>query len=564
MNGVLNLSKIEAGKLQLSCEPFNLPTMIEEAVELFAGAARAKKINLAHMIAPEVPRTVIGDEGRIRQVLTNILGNAVKFTPVGEVVLYVNAVDVNPDAVRVEFKVRDTGIGIPGDKQGEVFDVFAQGDQTTTRRYGGTGLGLSIARQLCELMGGSIGVESEPGVGSEFRFDVVVRKGVDEPNVVAAGGWPTLKGRSAVIVDDNVTNLEILQNHLARVGVRTRLVTNADAALGVLQEGADTGIRYDFILIDKILPTMDGCELAKRIRADETLAGIRIVILSSSEDMSDATCSEQERWLIKPVRRTELYECLASTTPAESWDTPVEAEPPPPPREAALHSGVRVMLVEDNEVNMEVSRSILAREGCQVTAAANGLKALEAFDTGEFDMIFMDCHMPEMDGFEATAAIRERESGTRRHTPIIALTANAIAGDREHCLRAGMDDYISKPVSRQAIQMMLERWHRDTKSAVDDSDDAAGAAARSDVALCDKAVGMLRSSGGQREPGHRAQSDDLVPGCDARASGRAARGEHYAQRRNVTGRESHVEVVQRVDRRARAVGALCEPGDVGA
>lgn len=159
------------------------------------------------------------------------------------------------------------------------------------------------------------------------------------------------------------------------------------------------------------------------------------------------------------------------------------------------------MLVEDNEVNMEVSRSILAREGCQVTAAANGLKALEAFDTGEFDMIFMDCHMPEMDGFEATAAIRERESGTRRHTPIIALTANAIAGDREHCLRAGMDDYISKPVSRQAIQMMLERWHRDTKSAVDDSDDAAGAAARSDVALCDKAVGMLRSLEDSANPG---------------------------------------------------------------
>ena len=498
VNGILDLSKIEAGKLQLSCEPFNLPTMIEESVELFAGAARAKKLNLAHMIAPEIPRTVIGDGGRIRQVLTNILGNAIKFTPAGEVVLYVNAVDVNADEVRVEFKVRDTGIGIPSDKQGEVFDVFAQGDQTTTRRYGGTGLGLSIARQLCELMGGSISVESEPGAGSEFRFDVIVRKGVEEPNGVAAGGWPTLKGRSAIIVDDNATNLEILQSHLTRVGVRTRLVTNADAALGVLQEGADTGIRYDFILIDKVLPTMDGCELAKRIRADETLAGIRIIILSSSEDMSDATCSEHERWLIKPVRRTELYECLASTGPAQSWDASAAAEPPPPPRDAAPHAGVRVMLVEDNDVNMEVSKSILAREGCQVTAAANGVLALEAFDAGEFDMIFMDCHMPEMDGFEATTAIRGREAGARRHTPIIALTANAIAGDREHCLRAGMDDYISKPVSRQAVQMMLERWHRDTKSSGGDGDDAAG---RPEAALCDKAVGMLRSLEDSANPG---------------------------------------------------------------
>lgn len=465
--------------------------MIEEAVELFAGAARAKRINLAHMIAPDLPRIVIGDASRIRQVLTNVLGNAVKFTQAGEVVLYVNATETGRDEVKLEFKVRDTGIGIPLEKQHEVFDVFAQGDQTTTRRYGGTGLGLSIARQLCELMGGSIGVESEPGVGSVFQFSVTVQKAADESFEETAESWPMLKGMSAIIVDDNPTNLEILQNHLTRVGVRTRLVTNADAALGVLQESADTGVTFDFILIDKILPTMDGCELARRIRADATLSGIRIIILSSSEDLSDTNSAEIEHWLIKPVRRSELYDCLSTTAAAQASSRPAE---PLPFRRAGSLTGGRVMLVEDNEVNMEVSKSILLREGCQVTTATDGLKALAAFENGEFDVILMDCHMPEMDGFEATAAIRAREAGSRRHTPIIALTANAIAGDREHCLRAGMDDYISKPVSRQAIQRMLDRWCRDTDKSGSNRDNLAGdpAPAPTNVKLCDKAPGMLR------------------------------------------------------------------------
>jgi len=485
VNGVLDLSKIEAGKLQLSFEPFNLRTMIEESVELFAGAARAKKINLAHMISQDTPRSVIGDEGRIRQVLTNVLGNAVKFTPAGEVVLYVNAVNVNADEVRVEFRVRDTGIGIPREKHREVFDVFAQADETTTRRYGGTGLGLSIARQLCELMGGSISVDSQPGVGSTFTFFVTIRKMVDDSWEETAEDWSMLKGRSAVIVDDNATNLEILENHLTRVGVRSRLVTNAAAALGVLQESADTGVRFDFILIDKLLPTMDGCELARLIRADRTLAGIRIIILSSSEDLSEANSTGHERWLMKPVRRTELYECLALTAPAQpkvvtSGD-----------QASTRVAGSRILLVEDNEVNMEVSRSILLREGCIVTCATNGFQALDAFENGEFDAILMDCHMPEMDGFETTAAIRAREAGSRRHTPIIALTANAIAGDREHCLRAGMDDYISKPVSRAAIQMMLERWRRDVPCSDRDAvvDPPPGP---EDSKLSTKALDMLR------------------------------------------------------------------------
>jgi signal transduction histidine kinase/DNA-binding response OmpR family regulator len=484
VNGVLDLSKIEAGKLQLSHEPFNLQTMIEEAVELFSGAARAKKINLAHMISPGIPRTVIGDEGRIRQVLTNVLGNAVKFTLTGEVVLYVGATDTDPDRVKIEFRVRDTGIGIPPEKQRVVFDVFAQADDTTTRRYGGTGLGLSIARQLCELMGGAISVESEPGVGSVFRFFVTVRRVLDGPREETTDDWSALKGRSALVVDDNATNLEIIENHLTRVGMRAHLVTSAEAALDVLHEALDIGVEFEYILIDRNLPIMDGCELARMIRADKALSGARIIILSSSEDVPETNATEHEWWLTKPVRRSELYECLSTVASARKpLETPRSRLPAGPVRS-------RILLVEDNDVNMEVSRSILARAGCLVTGAANGLKALAAFDSSEFDMILMDCHMPEMDGFEATAAIRAREAGKSSHTPIIALTANAISGDRETCLRAGMDDYISKPVSRKAIQMMLERWHgtRNRNEA-----DNASPPVRDDIKLCDKAIDMLRS-----------------------------------------------------------------------
>ncbi len=490
VNGVLDLSKIEAGKLHICSEPFNLQTMIEEAVELFAGAARAKKINLAHLISQETPRSVIGDEGRVRQVLTNILGNAVKFTATGEVVLYVTATDAGPDRSKVEFTVRDTGIGIPPEKQPTIFDIFAQADGSTTRRYGGTGLGLSIARQLCEMMGGSIGVESEPGVGSTFRFSVTVGKVADDAWEDVADDCSALKGRSALLVDDNETNLEILESHLTRMGVRTRLVTNSIAALGVLQENADNGIFFDFVLIDRNLPTIDGCELARRIRADQTLSEVKIIILSSSEDLPEGMASVRERWLLKPVRRAELYECLSATAPTQSQEPRSQAAAA---TQTTTSSGTRVLLVEDNDVNMEVSRSILKSQGCAVTTAADGREGLALFQAGAFDLVFMDCQMPEMDGFEATAAIREREAGSRRHTPIIALTANAIEGDREQCLRAGMDDYLSKPVSRNAIQTMLARWggkNRNRRS----SDAPAGeiAAPQRNSELCEDALAKLR------------------------------------------------------------------------
>jgi signal transduction histidine kinase/DNA-binding response OmpR family regulator/HPt (histidine-containing phosphotransfer) domain-containing protein len=491
VNGVLDLSKIEAGKLHISSEPFNLQTMIEETVELFAGAARSKKISLAHLIAQDVPSTAVGDEGRIRQVLTNVLGNAVKFTTAGQVVLYVNVADAGMDRTKVEFTVRDTGIGIPLEKQRGIFDIFAQADGSTTRRYGGTGLGLSIARQLCEMMGGSISVKSEPGAGSEFRFSVTVGNTDDDRSDEVIEDWSALQGRSALVVDDNETNLEILESHLTRMGLRTRLVTNSVAALGVLQENADNGIPFDFVLIDKNLPGSDGCQLARRIGTDPTLSDARIIILTSSDELPDTAATDQERWLVKPVRRAELYECLSATAAASS-SRPTAQSPAPPA--SATPRGVRVLLVEDNEVNMEVATSVLRSEGCVVTTAVDGREAVAIVKNGDYDLVFMDCQMPEMDGFEATAAIRQHEAGTRHHTPIIALTANAIEGDREYCLRVGMDDYLSKPVSRKGIQTILARWaHNRSPAAVDaEVPNDAPVPADENQVLCANALGMLR------------------------------------------------------------------------
>jgi len=454
VNGVLDLSKIEAGKLHIATEPFDLRTMIEESVRLFSGAATAKKIRLAQLVSAATPRAVIGDEGRIRQVLHNVLGNAVKFTSAGEVVLYVNAVDAGTDRTRLDFRVRDTGIGIPPEKQRDIFDIFAQADGSTTRRYGGTGLGLSIARQLCELMGGTISVESEQGVGSIFRFSVVVGRMPEDSGADLPENWPALKGRAALVVDDNETNLEIIDSQLTRIGVRTRCVMDPAVALGLLREHARDGAAFDFVLIDRNLPSMDGRELARQVRSDTALSAAHVVMLSSSDDVLEPG-SGIDRWLTKPVHKTELYECLsllASSPPA----------PPPSPQPArapsARPAAARVLLVEDNEVNLELSRILLQLEGCEVTAATDGRKGVEAFRNDTFDMVFMDCQMPEMDGFEATAAIRAIEAGSSHHTPVIAVTASAIEGDRERCLRAGMDDYLPKPVSRHAIQTMLTRW----------------------------------------------------------------------------------------------------------
>jgi signal transduction histidine kinase/DNA-binding response OmpR family regulator len=488
VNGVLDLSKIESGKLQLVEESFDLHDIIEESVDLFSGAARAKNIYLSSRLSPELPHDVIGDSGRVRQVLTNLLGNAIKFTKEGGVSLKATLITGATTGATVEFSVHDTGIGIPQDRLSDVFDAFAQGDGSTTRRYGGTGLGLSIARQLCELMGGSIHVESALGVGSTFRFTVPFKLAVGEGTGTPSIETEKLDGLNALVVDDQPTNLEVIGAQLQRMGVTPRLVNGALEALDVLRENAERRIKFDIIFIDNLLPDIAGPELARRIRQHPETSNTYLVMLSSSEDLAEDQVPEVNRWLIKPVRQSELRDCVMTLlTEKAAARSPTSCVDPASAK--STHVG-RALLVEDNEVNQEVTKNMLRREGWEVTTAENGLVALELFSQQKFDIVLMDCQMPEMDGFQATAAIRAREIGSGGRTLIVALTANAIEGDRERCLRAGMDDYISKPISRDSLRAALWRWHARWDSSGESSMPAETAA--SEKTLCQKTIAALR------------------------------------------------------------------------
>jgi two-component system, sensor histidine kinase and response regulator len=489
VNGVLDLSKIESGKLQLFMEPFDLQEMIEEAVDLFSGAARARNINLTCRLAHDMPRNVIGDAGRLRQILTNLLGNAVKFTEFGDVALQVGVTASTAAEATVEFRVRDSGIGISAERLDNVFDAFAQGDGSTTRRYGGTGLGLTIARQLCEMMGGSIHVTSEQGVGSVFWFSIPLKLGAGDASPHVAKGPNPLNGIPVLVIDDHQANLEIIGAQLDRMGLKPSLASDAAMALDALREGDRQGLPFKFILIDNVMPGMDGSDLARRIRSETAADDAHIIMLSSSDDIPDQDASGVERWLIKPIRQSELFDCMMSLhagAPSEEI-SPSSREQCPEEKPA----GGRVLLVEDNEVNQEVAKSMLRREGWTVTTAENGRIALDIFDIETFDLILMDCQMPEMDGFQATAAIRAREAGSSHRTPVIALTANAIEGDREACLRAGMDDYLPKPISRDVMRVVLRRWY---EGVANEPTAAASPLTRdtTDEVLCETTLATLR------------------------------------------------------------------------
>jgi signal transduction histidine kinase/CheY-like chemotaxis protein/HPt (histidine-containing phosphotransfer) domain-containing protein len=453
VNGVLDLSKIESGKLQLFDEAFDLHGTIEDTIELFASAARAKDLNLASMIANNLPQQVIGDAGRLRQILTNLVGNAIKFTERGEVIVHAALARTANGGVEVAVEVRDTGIGIPHNKQLEIFNPFSQVDGSSKRRYGGTGLGLGIARELCQLMGGTIGVASEPGAGSTFTFNVWLKLAADVAD--APPRELPLAGLAALVVDDNPTNLEILRNQLARMGIEAQTAADATAGLHAVRQRAQQDSFFDFVLIDKLLHGADGCELVREIRARHDHPKMRIVVLTSQEDSEDATGGGCDGWLTKPVRQSELQRSLASLQPINIEQKPAElGAAPQPPR----FTGTTVLLVEDNEINMEVAHSILRREGCEVVTASDGREAVALVQVARYDLVFMDCQMPEMDGFEATRAIRALPEERGRRTTIIALTANAVEGDREICLRAGMDDYLPKPVTRESVHETLARW----------------------------------------------------------------------------------------------------------
>jgi CheY-like chemotaxis protein/HPt (histidine-containing phosphotransfer) domain-containing protein len=452
INDILDFSKGEASKLRLERIESDLVGIVEDVLSLLAESAQRKGLELACRLSEDLPAAVRADPGRLRQILTNLVGNAVKFTEQGEVVVAVDVAGVLEDVVHVRFEVRDTGIGIPQAAQAALFEPFQQADASTTRRYGGTGLGLAICRQLVSLMGGEIGCESDEGRGSRFFFSVPLERLPAEASPAhAADAAPDMR---VLVVDDNATNREILQHRLLSWGARTGVASDGAAALRELERAAKAGAAYGVALLDMHMPGMDGLALARAIRARAELGAPRVLLLTSlaTVDEGELRGAGIELQLTKPVRLAELrraFEQVAGRLPPGSFAS--ERQPASSPLRGL------VLLVEDNPVNQEVATEMARSLGCEVHLAEDGAQALEIIGHARYDAILMDCHMPRMDGFAATRAIRSGERGGTR-TPIVALTANAMEGDRESCLEAGMDDYLPKPFDRDQLRTVLARW----------------------------------------------------------------------------------------------------------
>ncbi len=453
INDILDFSKIEAGKLELDHAPFNLRKVVEESVELLAERAQAKGLVLVSQLASDIQTGLCGDAMRLRQILVNLIGNAVKFTESGEIVVRVNESTDSDSRHWVQFEVQDSGVGINPDNLELIFDSFAQEDGSTTRRFGGTGLGLAISKQLVELMGGTLEVDSAPGEGSRFFFNVPLEA---DPAEVSALRTDGLIGVRVLVADDSAVNREILNQQLSGWKMQVAEADSGRAALTALQVAAEAGDPFDLLMLDYHMPDMDGIAVAKAVRANAALANLRVVLLSSvSADRPETATADLgiSAWLTKPLRQAQLYFCL--TTSLE--EVPIQTKAPSDEEKSGPPEfDIKVLLVEDNLVNQAVAQGMLDQMGCSVSLAANGQEALELFSQEQFQLVLMDCQMPVMDGFQASREIRRSESAKQRQpVPIVALTANALQGDRERCLAAGMSDYLSKPFTLNELRAIV-------------------------------------------------------------------------------------------------------------
>jgi two-component system sensor histidine kinase/response regulator len=471
INDILDFSKIEARKLELDQTAFVLRDNLDTAIKALGLRAGAKGLELISDVAADVPERLIGDPLRLRQIVTNLVGNAIKFTDAGEVVMRVEMTGKGEDAssdnstidsfaahlpgVVLHFQVTDTGIGIPLDKQQMIFEEFSQADNSTARKFGGTGLGLAITSQLVGLMGGRIWVQSELGVGSTFHFTVCFQECSEIIPMLPAPSVD-LAQLPVLIVDDNATNRKMLKHVLNNWRMCPTSASTASSALVTMKRASSEGVPFPLVIIDACMPDLDGFAMAEQVKSDPELAGATIMMLSSADSNGDAArCRELgvACYLRKPIGQSELFDAVMTALSAPVREM-VSSLPPPVPV-AEKQASLRILLAEDNKINQAVATGLLQKRGHEVVVANNGLEALAILDTTSIDVVLMDIRMPEMDGFAATAAIREREKTTGAHLPIVALTAHAMEGDRERFLDAGMDGYLSKPIRVKDMEEML-------------------------------------------------------------------------------------------------------------
>ncbi len=462
INDILDFSKIEAGRLELDSVHFNVRDQLEDAAKSLALRAHTKGLELTLEVEQEVPDFVVGDPVRLRQIVINLVGNAVKFTAQGEVGVTARVESTCEDQVRLAFDIRDTGIGIPKEKQATIFEAFSQADGSTTRKYGGTGLGLTISTRLVKLMGGEIWLESEPGRGSCFHFNAAfgVAAEIERPDSNEA----VLAGTAVLVVDDNAVNRRIMTEMLWQWHMRPAFAAGGMEALAMLRQASQRGEPYSLVLTDCHMPEMDGFDLARQIKNSPHLARAVVMMLTSGMQLGDAQrCRELGICVhvTKPVRRSELRAAIAN---ALTWrsrqedQTPAEISGRISAAEPRTGLALNILLAEDNIVNQRLAVRILENQGHHVKVANNGIEALQALSHGHFDAILMDVQMPEMGGFETTEKIREGERASGDHIPIIAMTAHAMTGDRERCIESGMDDYISKPIRGSELIALVTKY----------------------------------------------------------------------------------------------------------
>ena len=470
-NDILDFSKIEAGKLDIDIVDFDLRELVDECMQTNAERADSKGLELACLIRDSVPTSLRGDPVRLRQVLLNLLGNAIKFTERGEVIVRVELREERGDGAAVHFEVVDTGIGVPTEARDRIFNSFTQADGSMTRKYGGTGLGLAICKQLVDLMGGEIGFESEPGRGSTFWFNVTLTRQAareDRPEKPRR----ELQGLRVLVVDDNSTNREILTLFVEGSGMQADQAADGRAALARLRVAASEGRPFNIAILDLELPDTNGLELANAITSDPSLGGVRLMLMTSLSQRAQSSTAGQQGIAVhvtKPLRRSQVLDgltriAIASGEPAATRPAaPSRVNAPVGTRETALIGPI--LVAEDNPINQKVAIRQLEKLGYKADVAGNGREVLDALSRTRYPLVLMDVQMPEMDGFEATAEIRRRE-GTTHHTPIVAMTAHTMTGEREKCLQAGMDDYLSKPVKIDDLADVLRRWMAESPASL--------------------------------------------------------------------------------------------------